>query len=66
MSTYSMDGWDSLFGQFLQSLPDPAMIADLQGRVAFVNDKMLELVGLSRNRPLGSPSPIRGYCPKRR
>ena len=64
MTVPSNTGWESLLDQFLQSLPDPAMITDLQGSIRFVNDGMLHLVRLARDEAIGQPFPYPWLLPQ--
>ena len=64
MTVPSNTEWESLLDQFLQSLPDPAMITDLQGSIRFVNDGVLHLVRLSRDEAIGQPFPYPWLLPQ--
>lgn len=57
MTICLVNSWEGLLDQFLQYCSDPAMVTDLQGKIVLVNDKMLELVGLDRDRAIGQPYP---------
>lgn len=60
----STTSYERLLAQFLQSLPDPAMVTDLQGSIEFVNDHMLKLVGLTEDQVVGQPFPYPWMLPK--
>jgi PAS domain S-box-containing protein len=52
--------WGRFLTQLLDSLPDPAMVTDLQGTIELANNKMLQMTGLSESKSLGKNSPIPG------
>ena len=64
MSEDSSASWEDLQVNLIQSLPEPAMITDLQGSIEFVNDRMLQLVGLTQDETVGQPFPYPWLLPK--
>ena len=64
MTSQFPDGWESLPKQFLESLIDPAMISDMQGKIAYVNDSMLKLIGLPRDQAVGQAFPYPWLLPQ--
>ena len=64
MPEVSIAAWERLLVQFLQSLPEPAMITDRQGSIEFVNNPMLLLVGLTEDQTVGQPFPYPWLLPK--
>ena len=48
MSTQLSDISEDLPLQIIESLSAPAMLSDMQGKIAYVNDGMLRLIGLPR------------------
>lgn len=64
MTLDSTTSYERLLAQFLQSLPDPAMVSDLQGSIEFVNSQMLKLVGLTEDQVVGQAFPYPWMLPK--
>ena len=48
MSTRIFDLSEHLPLQIIESLSASAMLSDMQGKIAYVNDGMLKLIGLPR------------------
>ena len=49
--------WGRFLTQLLDSLPDPAMVTDLQGTIELANNKMLQMTGLQREQVIGQEFP---------
>lgn len=64
MTTQISAGWEGIPSQILKALSDPAMLSDMQGKIACVNDGMLKLIGLSREQVVGQSFPYPWLLPQ--
>ena len=65
MSTQLSDISEDLPLQIIESLSAPAMLSDMQDKIAYVNDGMLSLIGLLRQQVIGQSFPYPWLLPQR-
>lgn len=64
MTSQVSDFSNGFSNQILESLNAPAMPSDMQGKIAYVNDGMLHLIGLSREQVVGQSFPYPWLLPR--
>ena len=64
MTTQISAGWEGILSQILEALSDQAMLSDMHGKIACVNDGMLKLIGLSREQVVGQSFPYPWLLPR--
>ena len=64
MTSQVSDFSNGFSNQILESLNAPAMPSDMQGKIAYVNDGMLHLIGLSREQVVGQAFPYPWLLPR--